>query len=239
MQLPSRDEMRRTGGLSPEIAGEGEAVLFTGTLGGMQVRMPAAKPIYPDLSEIKCIRPLFFREGFEPFPVMLHHPTEESRLFTAEEAEKVGFRYVKPTPYEVAKYKLSDARGLEQRDEGCLWREEPYGPLRFDPSRPESGKCYTAPHTDPATMLARVLQQNSGQQSAAQTVVLERLAGLIAEALGPRPVAPTETEEQPNPLLPSRDFLEAEAGSLGLKVDGRWSNEKLAQKLDEHRRAVG
>lgn len=237
MQLPSRDEMRRTGGLAAEIAGEGEPVLFTGTLGGLQVKMPAAKPIFPDLSEIKCIRPLFFRVGFEPFPVVLYHPTEGARTFTAEEAEEVGFRYVKPTPYEVTKYKLSGDRGIEQRDEGCLWREEPYGPQKFDPSRPESGKCYTPPQTDPATLLARVIQQNNGQQSASQTVVLERLAGLIAQALGDRGER-SEAEGASNPLLPGRDLLEAEAASLGLKVDGRWSTEKLAQKIDEHRKSV-
>lgn len=227
-------EMRKTGGLSPEIAEEGEMVAFTGS--AMQVKLPAAKPIFPDLSQIKCIQPLFHRVGFEPFPIQLNHPTEPSRDFTEEEAAAVGFSFRKPTQFELANYPISKDAAIPVLAGGCLWRQMPYRAVPFDPTRGDAGKCYTPPHTDPATLLARVIQQTNGQQSASQTVVLEKLAGLIAQALGDR--GERQETEPVNPLLPSRDVLEADAASLGLKVDGRWSTEKLAQKIDEHRKSA-
>lgn len=243
-QLPSKAEMRRMGGLSMEVAGEGETVEFyEGRPLGFSP--PPAKPLVPDWSEIKSIRKYFFRTGYSVWPAILYHPTEGPRLFAGEdEAAEVGIMYRKPTAREINQFGLSADSGVWDWEEGCLWRPRMEGKPKFDPANPETGKCYTPPQANPAAVqsalireLATIMQQNAGQAATQQTDVLQRLADMLGASMGRAPAAP---EAEPNALAghPSREALETEAESLGIKVDGRWSPAKLAEKIEEHRKSA-
>jgi hypothetical protein len=235
-QLPSRAEMRARGGLDLEIAGEGVKVnLSEGS--PVAFKPPSAKPIVPDWSTFEPIRKYFFRTGYEVWPSWLYHPTEEPRLVNnADEAMDLGVLFREPTEDERVRYGVSV--GVWDQEAGCQWRPQPYGKPKFDPHRPDTGKEVIWPRQDPATILAQAMRQNGAQISSAQTAVLQELVTLLKGGAG---ASEAFVEESTNPLasqsaaLPPRDVLEAEAASLGIKVDGRWSNAKLAEHIEKHR----
>ena len=252
--LPSRESV---GNLDPEIAGEGQKVLLSN---GETVtyRPPPVKAVVPDYSVIKSIQHYFNRtDGPYTYPSWIYHPTEEARVVRNEkEAAEFGVRYRQSTHEE-------RAQGFPthrwEYAEGSLWRVTPYpASIKFDPSRPGTGKTYMPAPPNPAmaqnAMIAAVVSavmaqmQDQGQPGAPAKVdqaqwdeFLRFQAWQKAQALvaGAKQMAEDHPEPSQGALGSALsqeqewNLWEEEAKTKGVKVDHRWSLDRLKAEVEK------
>lgn len=254
--LPSK---REVGVLSPDIAGEGAKVLMVD--GEVITFNPSPpKPVMPDWSEIKSIRHYFNRTGFKVFPAWLYHPTEQPRIVKdAHEAAELGVCWREATIEEKGRYGLEHVWDWK---EDCEWRQTPFKTERkYDPRKPEQGKEYIATPVAQATANRELLNTVLPEVTAAVVAALKQggsvapdkidpkqwesflafqawqktqqaidlIAPVIGNAAEGNALAPTE----PIPEENERALWEAEAERKGIKVDGRWSLERLKAAVDK------
>lgn len=266
--LPRGAAMRA---LDADIAGEGQKVISEKgdkiiLSNGEQVAWtpPPEKLVMPDLSGVKSLRHYFGQRGHQVYPAWLYHPDGRSVLAKdAAEAAKYGVVYRQATADERNRYGLKDVWDWE---EGSVWRPNPYGEAKFDPSRPGSGKTviYSAPdpkiaqhelvaalipavasavasslkttgpaapaHVDPAQW-EQFLAFQAWQKT--QEVVEGAAAAIVADQQAE--AHPTAEDLLANALSPEQDRLlwEEEAKRLKIKVDGRWSLERLKTEVEK------
>jgi hypothetical protein len=238
----------KNGYLDPVIANEGVRVILSD---GQEVTWnpPPVKPVMPDWSQIKSIRHYFDRTDFHFFPCWLFHPIEDPIVVkNAREAfEKCGVHLLERSEQEQAEYGGGKYRWKFDSE----WRVTPYDKkAKFDPLNPGHGKNYVPRAPDPQiaqnslmaqlvpTVAAAVVaaMQNGGTPNAPANVNLddwdefqkflafkktaEAIAGVDAPALGAGPVIDDE-----------RAPWETQARELGMKIDGRWSLERLRKEV--------
>lgn len=248
--LPSRADV---GVLDPEIAGEGERVIHSD---GEQISWtpPPAKPVMPDWSQIKSIRKYFGRTGHQVWPAWVYHPTEQPRLLkNADEGATIGICYRDATMDERSRY---GHKAVWDWSEDCLWRPQPYpGTQKFDPQKPGQGKTYMPAAPNPA------VAQNALLEALIPTVTAAVVTALKANGPGaPANIDPQQWEAflqfqafqktaaavdevkrdvAVNALAAGSDaetewsLWEEEARSKGIKVDGRWSLERLKSEVEK------
>ena len=249
----------RVGALDPEIAGEGVKVIMSdGEI--VNFNPPPPRPVMPDWSTIKSIRHYFNRtDPLRPYPAWLYHPTEapRGRIFKdAAAAKEVGVVYRRATDAERNRYGISTVWDYE---DGCEWRAQPDPEwVKFDPSQPGHGKTYIAAAPNPLvaqnaliealipTVTAAVVQAlKSGAGPAqpanisdadwsdflqfqafkkTQSTISEAASGLALEGGGAL-----------NRLSPEEEYelWEAEAAKKGVRVDKRWSLERLKSEVEK------
>lgn len=253
--LPKKSEV---GVLDPEIAGEGERVIYSD---GEQMSWtpPPARPVMPDWSQIKSIAKYFNRIGHQVWPAWLYHPGEEPRLVkNATEAAALGVCYREATADERGRYGVKAVWDYTEETE---WRSQPYdNTIRFDPNRLGQGKTYVASAPNPAIA-----------QNALLEALIPAVAAAVAQSLkATGPGAPANVDQaQWEAFLQFQAFQKAaeavdivkaensgEAGDVvvgengltadqerrlwqdeaevrGIKVDGRWSLAKLKAEVEK------
>ena len=254
--IPPKSEV---GYLDPEIAGEGQKIIMSD---GDVVNWtpPPAKPVVPDWSGIKSIMKYFNRVGFTPWPAWLYHPTEPKRLLkNAQDAADLGVCYREATRDEQMKY---GKKALWDWKEDSKWRPEPWeGTEKFDPAHPGHGKNVIFAPQNPIhaqnDLVARLIPEvaaavaqalkGSGAPSAPasvdpaeweafqQFIAFKKSSEAVSVAVnalerdpnGPELTATGITEEQ------DRSFWIEEAEERGVKIDRRWSVDKIKAEIEK------
>jgi hypothetical protein len=250
-KYPPKSEV---GYLDPEIAGEGQQVIHSD---GEVVSWtpPPAKPIVPDFSEIKSIRKYFNRTGFSPWPAWLYHQTEAPRLVkNAEEGFELGVVYRKANSDEVARYGNHDVWDWSPESE---WRPKPYpGTQKFDHKNPGTGKTVILSAPNPVIAqnelvralipeVARAVAEALGtarpnapanvdagewaefQQYIAWKKSQEVIVHQAEKAQDSNALATGLSHDQ------ELSMWREDAEQRGLKVDGRWSVERIKAEIEK------
>lgn len=239
----------KVGYLDPEIAGEGTRVIYSD---GEQVTWtpPPPQPVMPDMSQIKSIRKYFNKTGHVVWPAWLYHPTESNRLVKdAHEAAALGVCYRQATQDERGKYGLSAV--WDWKDDS-QWRPLPWTTPKFDPANPGQGKTYIPAQISPqrqqtelvATVVAAVTQMlKSSGPSAPASIDPKQWDEFVKfqawqkanEVVAAAPVGQQEAEPQINALNAEepdeKAHWTAEAERKGIKLDGRWSLERIKAEV--------
>lgn len=250
--LPTRSEV---GFLDPEIAGEGEKIIHSdGEV--VSWNPPPVKPVVPDFSGIKSLQKYFNRTGFSPWPAWLYHPAEPKRLVkNAIEGAELGVCYREATHDERSRYGKT---AVWDWKEDSKWRPEPWaGRERFDPDNPGHGKTVIMGQANPVhaqNELVRALipevaaavakaMQGSASMSAPATVdpaEWEAFQQFLAfkkssEVLGAHEAKARESNAMSAGLSPEqeRELWLQEAEDKGVKVDGRWSLERIKSEVEK------
>lgn len=255
-ELPPRHAV---GHLDPEIAGEGEIVHQGDENLGWSA--PPKKLVMPDWSEIKSIRRYFGRTGTQVWPAWVYHPSEPARILqNADEGMKLGIFYRKATIDEKGKYGID---AVWDWKEGCQWRPRPYQDAKetkFDPARPGQGKIYLAAPPNPTIAQNELIRELLPLVSAAVVTALKGGAAPAAPAnvdaaqwdefikfqawqkssqaldLIAKEAPEVLAEQQAGGVLSAdeeRALWLDEAKRKNIKVDGRWSLEKLKQEVEK------
>jgi hypothetical protein len=231
LNLPSRSEV---GLLDPEIANEGEKVVHLNHGEKSGFAPPPIKHVTPDWSEIKSIRHLFGRTGYDVYPAWVYHAeTGEARLIQDHKsAMELGIYYRDASNEEKGRYGISAVWDWKP---DCPWRPKPEKKVKFDPSNPGTGKTYVAPPVDHAAAQSAAMSELAKAIVGGNQSLLRELAGALKGLSENAPAA----GEQGNMLSAhtERTDLEKKATSLGIKIDGRWSAEKLRGEVDKAERA--
>lgn len=273
-QLPSKEYMRKIGGLDPEVAGEGGKVVIMSDGEVVAFNPPPPDPVIPDMSKIKSIAHYFYKKAYRPFPTWLYHPTEPAIIVkNAEEAAQLGVSYRETTQDERAKFGLAMTWDWE---DGTPWRTKPYEKLgakrTVDPNNPGAGKTFVASPvnaalaqnallaelipTVAAAVTAALKKGDAGQPAAtdpdyaeflefkawkaSQAALTEVAEQAIASAAADAGEDEDEAPNALNALTPEqeRKVWEAEAEAHGIKVDGRWSLERLKAEVQKATKAA-
>ena len=249
--MPPKSEV---GVLDPSIAGEGQKVIHSD---GEVVNWspPPASPVIPDWSGIKSIQKYFNRTGFVPWPAWLFHPTEKPRIVkNAHEAAELGVCYRECSADERARW---GKRATWDWKEDSLWRPEPHdGTLKFDPSNPGHGKTVVFASANPVASqnemirmlvpeVAKAVAQamaSSGPAAPASVDATEwaqfqeflafkksseAVNALARDPDGPEVGATGITGEH------ERSFWVETAEEMGVKIDKRWSVEKIKDAVEK------
>jgi hypothetical protein len=262
--LPPREKV---GYLDPEIAGEGQKVILSD---GDQVSWspPPAKPVMPDMSQIKAIQRYFNRTGHAVWPAWLYHPTEEPRLVkNANEAAELGVCYRQATMDEKGRYGRDHV--WDWKDDS-QWRPTPHGVVKFDPKKPGTGKTYIPEAPNPVHAQNDLLAMLVPAVAAAVASSLKatgpgapanidpndwdaflkfqawQKANQVVQEVAKAP-APDASDAHPDPAgavlnalqeaagegaeTDERESWLAEAERKGLKVDKRWSTERIKAEV--------
>lgn len=249
--VPPRSQV---GNISADLASEGQRV---SDIKAAQVAiLPApTKPIIPDISEVKSVAHYFVKRPFQAYPAWLYHENGEQRLVGNEyEAAELGVRWREATIDERGRYGISHAWDYA---EGTPWRALPWsGKAVFDPRNPGPGKEIVHAKPDPMATQAKLTEalisavaannpkpaavdqktwdefmefqafkrlQDAKRHVDASSVQSETPAPAALEPLGSIASVLSETAEM--------EACAAEAKRLGLKLDGRWSLERVKQEL--------
>lgn len=250
--LPSRSEV---GYLDPEISNEGEKVILSdGDI--VSYSPPPPRPVMPDWSQIKSIRHLFNRVGHQVYPAWFYHPTEEPKLIkNSEESKSIGIFYRKATFEEAGRYGL---KAVWDWDEGCKWRPQPYpGTMKFDPMKPGQGKTYIHSQPNPNIAQNQLLEALIPAVAAAVAKSLNADGPKAPSSIDPKQweeflafkawqetanvVEAIQSEEDGSNALNSlaltedqeREIWEKEAKDKGIRVDGRWSIDRLKSEVEK------
>lgn len=249
LKIPSRAQV---GNLSAEIAGEGYKV-SEGTKGNWSA--PPKQQMYPDWSKIDKIAHYFNRNDFAPWPSWIYHPVETARIVqNAEEAYEYGIIYREPT---------EDERQMGHGSRydfirGSAWRVRPFAKdTKFDHTNPGSGKNYEAPKPDYLRsqhdmMRNLVSALNDGGVKGGGGLDPETIAAIVAatmKAMQPQRGggdidmdAPRDWNDPSRGNADNKIHVENEedradlisiAEQRGLKVDKRWSTERLKAELSK------
>jgi hypothetical protein len=248
--------------LSSEIAGEGTKVLLSdGSFS--EYTPPPEKPVIPDLSHIKSIKHLFGVRPYKVYPAWLYHPTDQPVIVrTDEEAAKYGLGYRDATIEERGKYRVEklwdwtdDTKWRPEPWPGTLGfdKKRPgtgktFVPEEIDPITARNALLDAVIPAVTAAVLAGM--KGNGPQAPAHVDKSQWEAFLafqafqksaeaiqeIKETIASTPAAVAEEEEIPDNRIPPADerrLWEAEAERKGIKVDGRWSLERLKSEVEK------
>lgn len=246
-RLPARSQV---GVVSADILGEGEKVILSD---GNQVvhRRKVPPPVMPDWSKIESIAHYFGREGFAVFPAWLYHPTEPKRIvMNADQAMELGVCYREATMEERGRYNVQHVWDWTAETK---WRPTPLVVEKFDPLNPGIGKTLVLARPDARTenntllaelipavaaAVAKSLQSAEGPQAppdldpARWAAFLEFEAWQKAQqavegmaAAGGGALTPTGEAE--------RAAWEQRAEAKGIRVDRRWSLERLKAEVEK------
>lgn len=237
--------------LDSSIAGEGEKVSDGPQRLSWNPR--PRKPIIPDMSEIPSIQKYFNRVGFDPWPAWLYHPVHPAILIedvwdhtydpprrvctAAEAADQLGIRYVRSSADDRRRH---GKEFVWEWDADCLWRPQPYEenlPNRFDYTQPGYGKTYVAQQPDPVQAQNALMRElveafkTGGQKNGLD---IEALLTLVKAIKGDPPQA-TDTAAIMDAAAKThddeREAWEVKAREAGIKIDGRWSLDKLRKHV--------
>jgi hypothetical protein len=244
-QIPPRAKI---GYLDREIAGEGESVVLSD---GEPVSFNAApiKAAVPDQSGIKSIQRYFHRVGFTPFPCWIYHPTNDPKMVLDQtEASEYGVIYRKTSADERARYGREHM--YDWRDD-TEWRPTPFPKdVKFNPSKQYAGKNVIWPEKTGASMQDALIEK-----------LIPQVAASVAAALKlSNPSAPASVDEkdwsafqefmawkkageatreavqdvvEDNALATDeRTLWLTEAETRGVKVDKRWSTERIKSEVE-------
>lgn len=234
------------GYLDPEIAGEGEkAQLSDGE--NMSWTPPPEKLVMPDWSQIKSIRQYFGRKGGPVYPAWLFHPTEPDTLVkNAAEAAALGVMYRKATQEERERYGHESVWDWETDSK---WRPRPQRAPKFDPMNMGTGKIYQAAPHNPVGAQERLIESLIPAVAAAVAQSLKATGPSAPATIDPKQweaflafQAFQKTTAAVNALADEADAEEAtaaddhslwvgEAERLGMKIDKRWSTERLKSEV--------
>ncbi len=251
--LPPRAQV---GVLDPEIAGEGEKIIMSD---GDTVTWtpPPAKPVIPDWSQVKSLRKYFGRVGLQVWPAWLYHPTEPARLLKdAHEAAELGICFRETTSDERAQFGGTRHRWAWRDD--CKWRPDPYNVVAFDPTKPGHGKYYIATPANPIVAQDALLERliplvtasvvaamkggggsapahvSAGDWKEFQEFQAWKKSVETVETLVDEAAKPAWIENTGNALAgDERSAWEERAHNKGIKVDGRWSLERLKAEVEK------
>ncbi len=249
--LPTKAQV---GVLSAEIAGEGQRVIMSdGEI--VNWTPPPAKPVMPDWSGIKSIAKYFNRTGYSPWPAWLYHPTEDPRLVkNADEGAELGVCYREATADERARY---GHKAVWDWQDDSDWRPQPWeGTQKFNPQKPEHGKTVIFGAPNPVHAQNDLVRMLIPEVAAA---VAQALKGSAPGA--PPNINPVDWEEyqkflvfkktsegvnalagaMDDPLVGKNGLTEDQQRSLyieeleerGVKVDKRWSLERIMQEVEK------
>lgn len=237
--IPPKSEV---GVFNPDAIGEGQSMKVTLSEGeAEQWNPPALQVAFPDWSQIPKLRKYFGRKGGPVYPAWLFHPTEPDRLVhNATEAAELGVIYRKSTNDERYQFGKDSIWDWNKGDDDLKWRPFPQQRRKFDPLHAETGKIYQAP-------TATSSQPSIESLVAAVTAsVLAAMKTAPAASVDPR-ITPEEmedllalramrkTQEVVNALVEPEDndrsLWIAEAERIGMKIDKRWSPERLKTEV--------
>jgi hypothetical protein len=204
------------------LANEGIKV-SEGTKGNWSA--PPKQQMYPDWSKIDKIAHYFNRNDFQPFPSWIYHKTEKARIVnTAEEAMEYGIIYREPTEDE----QLMGHGSRYDFVRGTEWRTKPYpGTIKFDHTNPGSGKVYEPPKPDyqrsQHDMMRNLVSALQESKSSADPEAIAAIVAAVMKATAkPEPIIDDEED---------RADLISIAEHRGIKVDKRWSTERLKSEV--------
>ena len=251
--LPPKSQV---GVLDPEIAGEGVKIIHSD---GDQVTWspPPPKPVMPDWSGIKQLARYFNRHGHVVWPAWLYHPNGESRLLkNAHEAAELGVCYRDATADEKARYGLKHVWDWKDDSE---WRPTPFvAQTKFDPGQPGYGKTVIASTPNPVvaqhaliealipTVTAAVVAAlkggdapsapahvNSRDWAEFQEFMAFKKSQEVVTKVAKEIIPSEELGETPALHGDERAAWMAEANRKGIKVDGRWSLDRLKAEIEK------
>lgn len=235
--IPPKSEV---GVFNPADIGEDQsvAVLVDGTK--EEWNPPALQSAFPDWSKVEKLRKYFGRKGGPVYPAWLFHPTEADRLVNnAEEAGKLGVAYRKATDDERLQFGKEAVWDWEKGADDLKWRPFPQQRRKFDVQHPETGKIYQAPSSSQpnieslvAAVTASVLTAMKSTSAPGKVDSKEWDEFLAFQAF-------KKTTETVNALVETeetqeggdRDLWIAEAERIGMKIDKRWSDERLKTEV--------
>jgi hypothetical protein len=175
LNLPSRSEV---GFLDPEIANEGEKAIVLNHGEKINIAPPPAKRVVPDLSEIKSIRHLFGRTGYEVYPAWVYHSeTGEARLIADHrEAMALGIYYRDASNEEKGRYGVAAVWDWKP---DCKWRPKPTHANKFNPANPGTGKTFVPPPIDHAAQQAQAMRDLAAAIVGGNKDMLRELASAL------------------------------------------------------------
>ena len=202
---------------------------------------PPERLVMPDMSQIKALRKYFGRKGGSTFPAWLYHKsTDEARIVkNANEAAELGVCYREATDEERARYGIT---ALWDYREDSEWRSIPNKKhVKFDPSKPGTGKIYVMPAAHSAQ------SQNSLIESLVPAVAAAVAQSLKATTTAPATIDAAQWEaflafqafqktnevvnEAADMMDDGREGWLEEAERLGVRVDKRWSTQKIKEAV--------
>jgi hypothetical protein len=224
---------------------------------------PPEKLAIPDLSVVKSLRHYFGARGYQAYPAWLYHPTKPAILVkNASEAAEHGVVHRKATNDERNRFGVKDVwdweEGVEWRPNPLQEAKfDPKNPgsgktVVYGAPDPRIGQNELIAQLIPAVAAAVAQSLKATGPAApasvdpsqweaflafqawqkAQEVVTAAASGLDDLAEMP---SGEDGEEVVNALSPEQDRLlwEEEAKRLGVKVDGRWSIERLKAEVQK------
>jgi hypothetical protein len=227
--------------LSPEIAGEGVAVNLDN---GFDVNWqpPPKNLVMPDMSQIKSIQKYFNRSNFPDFPAWIYHKdTDEKHLVTEDQAEAYGIYFRETTSDEKARFGKDK---VWDWDAESPWRPTPNSRhIKFNATKGGTGKIVVHPQSGPsqetsidkivASVMAAVIAKSSSEE-----VSVEKMATAIAMAFKSvgfeRPERASDGGELNAREISAdqdREIWIEEAEQRGVKIDKRWSTEKIKEAI--------
>lgn len=236
--IPPKSEV---GVLDPSIANEGVKVATLSEGTAEEWTPPEIKAAFPDWSQVPKLKKYFGRKGGPVYPAWLFHPSEGDKLVqNAEDAGKLGVVYRKATDDERFQFGHQSVWDWKRGEDDLKWRPFPQQRRKFDPHHMETGKIYQASATS--------------SQPNIESLVAAVTASVLAAMKASAPAAPThvntkewdeflefqafkKTTETVNALATEGEEEDdraswiAEADRLGLKVDKRWSTERLKSEV--------
>jgi hypothetical protein len=238
--LPSKSQV---GFLDPSIDGGSQSA------NDVNFTPPPEKLVMPDWSQIKKIRHYFGKKNStEFFPAWIYHKdTAEKRIVnSAKEAEELGIGFRATTEDEKTKF---GGDYVWDWEDDCMWRPKP-GPQhnKFNPNKPETGKTVVWPdrHQSPsveATVAAVMAALKTAAPSAPASVKSEDWEEFqkylafkkASDIMAPAEKASDGGELNANALSHNQDrdvWIET-AEERGVKIDKRWSIEKIKAAIEK------
>jgi hypothetical protein len=207
--------------------------------------------VIPDVSQVKSIRHYFNRRNLPIWPAWLYHPSKKPLLVrNAEEAAEIGVCYRDATVDERGKYGRSHV--WDWKDD-CLWRPNPYDVGKIDPSNPGTGKTLSQPPANPIVAQNAMIADLVPAVAAAVVQSLKSSSSVAPENIDKAQweeflkfQAWKKTSEATNALTSDnissftfardnqeRILLEQEATRKGIRIDGRWSLDRLKAEVEK------
>lgn len=258
-KIPPRNSV---GYLDGEIADEGQKVILSDGE-QVSWTPPPVKPSIPDWSQIKSLRKYFGRTGHQAFPAWFYHPTEQPRLMkNAKEAKaELGIFYRQATIDERGRYGVNAVWDWEKgcKWRAAPWEVAKFDPQNpglgktYVPSPPNPIVAQNALLEALIPAVAAAVAQSlksTGQAAPAEIDKAQWEAFLAFQAFQKANEVVGSLKENPaaaaegnalalegsngaNGAETERAQLEATATAKGIKVDGRWSLEKLRSAIDK------
>lgn len=239
--IPPKSEV---GVFNPADIGEDKsiAVLSNGT--EEEWNPPALQTAFPDWSKVPQLRKYFGRKGGPVYPAWLFHPTEADKLIhNAEEAGALGVIYRQATDEERFQFGHQNVWDWKRGEEDLKWRPFPQQRRKFDPHHMETGKIYQAAATSSqpnieslvaavtASVLAAMKSTTPSAPAHVDTKQWDEFLAFQAFKKTTETVNALASDEEATEANNERSSWIAEAERLSMKVDKRWSTERLKSEV--------